>query len=114
MQVWCGVNSNSGLFRSGGVDWAIAPVGTAATVSQTRWTPVAEALLVGPAARGATDARYGCTCFKDCVPSASGLVCTSGEARSAGEAGEAAGLRVSGISRGAEGRCACSCGGVAA
>jgi len=114
-QVWCGSNSESSLCRSGGADWAVAPLGTAAVASRTSWTPLSEALLVGPAALAAEDPRYGCTCFKNCLPAAGGgLRCANGEARATGLTSEAGAVRAAETSRAALGRCACSCGGVAA
>jgi hypothetical protein len=111
-QVWCSRNSQNGLCRSGGEDWAVAPLGTAQAPSRTSWTPISDAMLVGPAAHGAAELRYGCTCLKNCASSPNGLACANEAARDPAQS-----LNVGlapGINRAAEGRCACSCGGVSA
>jgi len=59
-QVWCANNVASPFCNSGGLDWAISPVGKAISLNNTKWTP-----------------KTQCSCLKNCACSATTCWCAS-------------------------------------
>ena len=123
LQLWCGEHSSDPLCGDGGANWAIAPVGTAATVADTRWTPKQDAALEAPgAAADAKDpaaragAKYACACVKNCQCTASTCWCATAQDRAVFGEDPAGNLKqlaaAATISPGKAKTCACSCGGV--
>jgi hypothetical protein len=64
-QKWCANNLGFKDCNDGGMKWATAPVGTAASVGKTEWSPQQSVLVYGSAGDGKE--TYGCQCMKDCT-----------------------------------------------
>jgi hypothetical protein len=117
-QLWCAQNLLNPFCTSGGEDWAVAPVGTAASVDDSKWAPKQDAVLVGPgaAAVGQSNTPYGCACLKNCACSSSACICARDQDKTpVGQGADYAAL--SGAKKmnnqaGKIGMCICSCGGV--
>ena len=123
MQIWCAAHASDPLCGDGGANWAIAPVGTAATVRDTQWTPKQNAVLAAPGA--ATDAKvaaqragfqFSCACLKNCQCTSSTCWCATAADRTVIGSDPASNLgqlaAVSSIAPSKAKMCACTCGGV--
>ncbi len=122
-QMWCGDHATDPLCGDGGADWAIAPVGTAPTVADTKWTPKQNAVLAAPgAAPDADDAakragyRYSCACLKNCQCTSSSCWCATAADRTVVGSDPASNLKqlaaASTIAPSKAKTCACTCGGI--
>ena len=64
-QVWCANHlTDAACSNDGGASYAMAPVGTAASVDATAWAPKAGAVVAGTVP-GAGEV-YSCVCLKKC------------------------------------------------
>ena len=106
-QVWCAQNTDHSFCNSGGINWAVSPVGNASSVDVTQWAPKAQ-----------------CSCLKNCACSASTCWCAGNMDKTpigqAPNGQNPAGLdfkmlnfsRFGSNQNSKRGMCACSCGGV--
>jgi hypothetical protein len=102
IQIWCANNAQSPFCSSGGLDWAIPPVGKAVSVNSTKWTP-----------------RAQCSCLKNCACTASTCWCASNQDKTPVGQGSVGGdyvqlstRKFGSNSMSKKGMCACSCGGI--
>lgn len=102
-QIWCSQNSGDAFCISGGLQWAVSPVGAATSVNETQWTPNSQ-----------------CSCLKNCACSTSMCWCSSNQDRHPIGQSSPSGLDYERLSNSVfgsnqaskKGMCACSCGGV--
>ena len=102
VQIWCSQNPTNGFCNSGGLDWAVMPVGNASSIDNTKWVP-----------------KPQCSCLKNCACSASTCWCARDQDTipvgqvPAGQDYKILQSSKFGSNQGSKrGMCACSCGGV--
>jgi len=118
-QMWCADAGSADQMCSndGGANWAISPVGSAATVADTKWVPKQNAILYensGDADKSKAGTTYKCACLKNCsCQSSKKCWCTTDADKTPiGEATDFSNGFSFNDNLNKRGECSCSCGGV--